>query len=378
MRAMQLLVTGGLGFIGSNLIRHLLKTYPNYTIINIDAATYAGHPENLADIADNPRYKYVQGRIEDAVVVDEIVSGKRFGRIDGIINLAAETHVDRSISDPQVFVKTNVLGTQVLLDAAFRYGRTAADAVQNNKEFSIRYVQVSTDEVYGTLGAEGYFTETTPLQPNSPYSSSKAGADLLCRAYFETYGFPAIITRCSNNYGPYQHPEKLIPFFIHNLMNGKQVPVYGDGLNVRDWLHVEDHCKAIDLAFHRGVPGEVYNVGGSNERTNMQITKLILSEMGKGEESIKYVADRLGHDRRYAIDSTKLQEELGWTPTYSFETGIHSTIQWYIDNKAWMEAVTKQPKHAQFDATPPAVAQPAQQNTTVSQPAQPANVAPVV
>ncbi len=375
MRAMQLLVTGGLGFIGSNLVRHLLKTYPNYTIINIDAATYAGHPENLADIADNPRYKYVQGRIEDAVVVDEIVSGKRFGRIDGIINLAAETHVDRSISDPQVFVKTNVLGTQVLLDAAFRYGRTAADAVQNKKEFSIRYVQVSTDEVYGTLGPEGYFTETTPLQPNSPYSSSKAGADLLCRAYFETYGFPAIITRCSNNYGPYQHPEKLIPFFIHNLMNGKQVPVYGDGLNVRDWLHVEDHCKAIDLAFHRGVPGEVYNVGGSNERTNMQITKLILSEMGKGEESIKYVADRLGHDRRYAIDSTKLQEELGWTPTYSFETGIHSTIQWYIDNKAWMEAVTKQPAHAQFDATPPAVAQPVQQTAAVIQPA---SIAPVI
>lgn len=375
MRAMQLLVTGGLGFIGSNLVRHLLKTYPNYTVINIDAATYAGHPENLADVALNPRYKFVHGRIEDATVIDEIVSGKRFGRIDGIINLAAETHVDRSISDPQVFVKTNVLGTQVLLDAAFRYGRTAFDAAQNKKEFSIRYVQVSTDEVYGTLGAEGYFTETTPLKPNSPYSASKAGADLLCRAYFETYGFPAVITRCSNNYGPYQHPEKLIPFFIHSLMNEKQVPVYGDGLNVRDWLHVEDHCKAIDLAFHRGVPGEVYNVGGSNERTNMQITKLILSEMGKGEEMIKYVADRLGHDRRYAIDSTKLQEELGWTPEYSFETGIHSTIRWYIDNKAWMEAVTKQPKHAAFDATPPAVAQPVPQSTTVSQPAP---VAPVV
>jgi dTDP-glucose 4,6-dehydratase len=365
MRAMQLLVTGGLGFIGSNLVRHLLNAYPNYTIINLDAATYAGHPENLADVADNPRYKYVQGRIEDAAVVDEIVSGKRFGRIDGIINLAAETHVDRSISDPQVFVKTNVLGTQVLLDAAFRYGRTAVDAAQNKKEFSIKYVQVSTDEVYGTLGAEGYFHETTPLQPNSPYSSSKAGADLLCRAYFETYGFPAVITRCSNNYGPYQHPEKLIPFFILQLLNGKQVPVYGDGLNVRDWLHVEDHCKAIDLAFHRGVPGEVYNVGGNNERTNMQITRLILSEMGKGEESIKYVADRLGHDRRYAIDSTKLQEELGWVPEYTFETGIHKTIQWYLDNQEWMQAVTKQPKHADFDATPPAVAAPV---------AQPANV----
>lgn len=352
MRAMQLLVTGGLGFIGSNLVRHLLKTYPSYTIINIDALTYAGHEENLADMADEPRYKFVHGRIEDAQLIDEIVSGKRFGRIDGIINLAAETHVDRSISDPQVFVKTNVLGTQVLLDAAFRYGRTAVAAAENKQEFSIRYVQVSTDEVYGSLGPTGFFTEQTPLQPNSPYSSSKAGADLLCRAYFETYGFPAIITRCSNNYGPYQHPEKLIPLFIMNAMSGKQVPVYGDGLNVRDWLHVDDHCKAIDLAFHRGVPGQVYNVGGSNERKNIEITKLILKECGRGEDAINYVQDRLGHDRRYAIDSQKLQDELGWTPDHSFETGIHQTIQWYKDNQNWLAAVAKQPQKS-FDATPP-------------------------
>jgi dTDP-glucose 4,6-dehydratase len=340
---MRLLITGGLGFIGSNLIRHLLTNYPTYEIINIDAETYAGHRENLSDVVDgNPRYKLVVGRIEDAQVVDEIVSGKRFGTIDGIINLAAESHVDRSIEDSSIFVTSNVLGTQVLLEAAFKYGRKA-DAVAPFKpeDFTIKFLQVGTDEVYGSLGPTGLFTEETPLSPNSPYSASKAGADMLCRAYFHTYGMPVVTTRCSNNYGPYQHPEKLIPLFITNLLNGLKVPVYGDGMNVRDWLHVEDHARAIDLAFHKGLPGEVYNVGGNNERTNMQITKLILAALAKGEESINYVQDRLGHDRRYAIDSSKIQRELGWQPKHTFETGITGTIKWYTENPQWIKAVTK-------------------------------------
>ncbi len=339
---MRLLITGGLGFIGSNLVRYLLKTHPTYEIINLDAETYAGHRENLADVDSNPKYKLVVGRVEDEKLVDELVSGKRFGPIDGIINLAAESHVDRSISDPFVFVKSNIMGTQVLLDAAFKYGlKAGASQPYKPEDYKIRYVQVSTDEVYGSLGPEGLFTEETPLQPNSPYSASKTGADMLCRAYFHTYGMPTVITRCSNNYGPYQHPEKLIPLFITNLLKGEQVPVYGDGLNVRDWLQVEDHCSAIDLAFHKGVAGEVYNVGGHNERTNMYITKLIISELGKGEESIKYVQDRLGHDRRYAIDSSKIQRELGWKPKHTFETGIRETIKWYTENTEWVKAVTK-------------------------------------
>lgn len=332
---MQLLVTGGLGFIGSNLIRYILKNHPDYSIINLDAVTYAGHPENLADLASDKRLINVKGRIEDTKLVNEIVSGKLYGPVHGIINVAAETHVDRSITNPDVFVQTNVMGTQVLLEAAFEHG-------QRKNGTPIRFVQVSTDEVYGSLGPTGFFTEETPLQPSSPYSSTKTGADLLCRAYFHTYGLPVVITRCSNNYGPYQHPEKLIPLFISRLMNNQQVPVYGDGLNVRDWLHVDDHCQAIDLAFHKGVPGEVYNVGGNNERTNMQITKLLLKELGKGEEMIKYVEDRLGHDRRYAIDSTKIRRELGWKPVHTFETGIHETIDWYKKNLNWMAAVSKQ------------------------------------
>ncbi|MBY0358816.1 MAG: dTDP-glucose 4,6-dehydratase [Candidatus Obscuribacterales bacterium] len=326
---MQVLVTGGLGFIGSNLIRYILKQHPSYSIVNLDAETYAGHQENLADLAGDKRYTFVKGRIEDKELVESIVSGQRFGKISGIINVAAETHVDRSITDPDVFVKTNVLGTQVLLEAAFR----------NSTPNPIRFVQVSTDEVYGSLGPTGYFTEQTPLSPSSPYSSSKAGADMLCRAYFHTYGMPVVITRCSNNYGPYQHPEKLIPLFIMNALQNKPVPVYGDGQNVRDWLHVEDHCQAIDLAFHKGVAGEVYNVGGNNERKNLDITKLILKSLDKGEDLIKYVEDRLGHDRRYAIDSTRIQNELGWKPVHTFESGIHQTIQWYLSNKNWLEMV---------------------------------------
>ena len=336
---MQLLLTGGLGFIGSNLVRYFLQQHPDYSIINLDAVTYAGHPENLSEVESNPRYKFVKGSIEDANLVDEIISGRKFGKIDGVINLAAESHVDRSIVDPSVFVRTNVLGTQILLDATLRHGKITLP--NGDQKWTIRYLQVSTDEVYGSLGPTGLFTEETALQPNSPYSSSKAGADLVCRAYFHTFGMPVLTTRCSNNYGPYQHPEKLIPLFITNLMANRTVPVYGDGLNVRDWLHVEDHCRAIDVVFHKGVPGEVYNVGGNNERKNIDITKLIIKEMGKTESSIQYVEDRLGHDRRYAIDPTKMQNELGWTPKHTFETGIKSTIEWYKQNPAWLAAVTK-------------------------------------
>lgn len=330
---MQVLITGGMGFIGSNLIKYILKQNPECRIINLDAITYAGHPENLSDLENDPRYKFIKGRIEDKELVDSIISGAKFGKIDGIINVAAETHVDRSITDPSVFVHSNVLGTQNLLESAFVHGK------QGDK-WTMRYAQVSTDEVYGSLGPTGYFTEETPLAPNSPYSASKAGADMLCRAYFHTYGMPVMITRCSNNYGPYQHPEKLIPLFIMNILAGKQVPVYGDGLNVRDWLHVEDHCQAIWLAFNQGKPGEVYNVGGNNERKNIEITRLVLKELGRGDELIKYVEDRLGHDRRYAIDSTKIRGELSWKPVHTFETGIKQTIKWYQENPEWLKAVS--------------------------------------
>lgn len=336
---MQILLTGGLGFIGSNLVRYFLKTQPKYSIINLDAVTYAGHPENLEDVAYDPRYKFVHGSIADAELVEAIVSGQKFGPIDGIINLAAESHVDRSITDPLIFVQTNVLGTQVLLDAALKYGKDKS-TTDGAAQFSIRYLQVSTDEVYGSLGPTGLFTEDTPLAANSPYSASKAGADLVCRAYFHTFGMPVMVSRCSNNYGPYQHPEKLIPLFITNALNNRQVPVYGDGLNVRDWLHVEDHCQAIDRIFHAGCAGEVYNIGGNNERQNIQITKLILSELGRPESLIRYVEDRLGHDRRYAIDSSKITKELGWTPKHTFETGIRETIEWYKNNAGWLKAVS--------------------------------------
>lgn len=342
---MQLLVTGGLGFIGSNLVRHLLKEYPSCTVINLDAVTYAGHPENLEDISNHPRYIFVKGRIEDKALIDSIVSGRQFGPIHGIINLAAETHVDRSIDDAGVFVRTNVLGTQVLLDAALEYSLRASDGSTGTP---LRFVQVSTDEVYGSLGPTGYFTEETPLAPNSPYSASKAAGDLLCRSYFHTYGLPVMITRCSNNYGPYQHPEKLIPLFIKNALENKKVPVYGDGLNVRDWLHVEDHCRAIDAVFRNGKPGEVYNIGGNNEKTNIEITRLVLFQLGKGDELIQYVKDRPGHDRRYAINSTKIQQELGWRPQHTFETGIKETVDWYKNNQSWLHRVLTQPGATDF------------------------------
>ena len=317
----HILVTGGAGFIGSNFIKYMLDKYPDYKITNLDALTYCGNLENLEDIEDNPNYSFVKGDIRDEGLVDILVSS-----VDYIVNFAAESHVDRSIEDPQIFIKSNILGTQVLLDAA--------------KKFQIKkFLQVSTDEVYGSLGPEGYFTEETPLQANSPYSASKAGADLMVRAYGETFGLPVNITRCSNNYGPYQFPEKLIPLMISNALEDKELPVYGDGKNIRDWLHVYDHCSAIDLVLHNGELGEVYNIGGHNEKENIEIVKLILKELDKPESLIKFVKDRLGHDRRYAIDSTKITEELAWKPKYTFETGIVETIHWYLDNQEWMEKV---------------------------------------
>ncbi len=311
---MKLLVTGGAGFIGSNFVRYILQEHPNYKITVIDNLTYAGNLANLEGL----NLKFLKGDICDRSLINDLTKG-----IDALINFAAESHVDRSIEDPSIFVKTNIEGTQVLLDAA--------------KINKIRYLQISTDEVYGSLGPSGLFTEETPLAPNSPYSSSKAGADLLVRAYYHTFGVDAVITRCSNNYGPYQYPEKLIPFFIKRLLNNQSVPVYGDGLNVRDWLYVDDHCSAIDVVLHKGIAGEVYNIGGNNEKTNVDITKIILNALNKPDSLIEYVSDRLGHDRRYAIDNTKIREELGWEPKYTFETGIKETIAWYLNNSTWLK-----------------------------------------
>ncbi|MGG1649792.1 dTDP-glucose 4,6-dehydratase [Paenibacillus sp. NRS-1780] len=315
---MKLLVTGGAGFIGSNFVLYMLKQHPDYEIVNIDALTYAGNLENLKSIETHPKHTFVKADITDAQAIDQLMQQG----IDVVVNFAAESHVDRSILEPEVFVKTNVLGTQVLLDAAKKYNVT-------------KFVQVSTDEVYGSLGETGLFTEETPLQPNSPYSASKAGGDLLVRAYHETFGLPVNITRCSNNYGPYQFPEKLIPLMISRALSDQQLPVYGDGLNIRDWLYVEDHCSAIDLVIHQGKLGEVYNIGGNNERTNVHIVKTVLEELGKPESLISYVQDRPGHDRRYGIDPTKTMNELGWKPKHSFETGIKETIRWYLDNEEW-------------------------------------------
>ncbi|MDD3237534.1 MAG: dTDP-glucose 4,6-dehydratase [Candidatus Gastranaerophilales bacterium] len=318
---MNLLVTGGAGFIGSCFVRHILNKYPDYKVINIDALTYAGNIANLDDVKNNPNYKFVHGNICDKKLVRELVA-----EVDAVVNFAAESHVDRSITGPEIFIETNVQGTLNLLQAA--------KEAKND-----RFLQVGTDEVYGTLGKTGYFYETTPIAPNSPYSASKASADLLVRAYYETYKMPVLNTRCSNNYGPYQFPEKLIPFFISQLLKGEKVPVYGDGLNVRDWLYVYDHCEAIDVVLHKGRVGEVYNIGGHNEKTNMEITKIILGAMGKDETSIKYVQDRLGHDRRYAISNDKITSELGWKPSLTFEEGIEKTIDWYLSNQDWIKAI---------------------------------------
>ncbi len=317
----KILITGGAGFIGSNFVRYMLDTHPDYELLNLDSLTYCGNLENLRGVEENPSYTFIKGDITDKDLVFDVVED-----VDYIVNFAAESHVDRSIEDPAIFVKSNVMGTQVLLDAALNLGVE-------------KYIQISTDEVYGTLGEEGYFTETTPLAPNSPYSASKAAADLMVRAYHETFKLPINITRCSNNYGPYQFPEKLIPLMISNALEDKALPVYGDGLHVRDWLHVHDHCTAIDLVLHQGRDGGVYNIGGNNEKQNIELVKLILKILDKPESLITSVEDRKGHDRRYAIDSSKIQKELGWKPKYTFETGITETIQWYLDHQDWLETV---------------------------------------
>ena len=325
---MKLFVTGGAGFIGSNFVHYILEKYPEDQVINLDLLTYAGNIHNLDDVKDNPNHIFVQGNINNRELVRHLV--KTYG-ITHFVNFAAESHVDRSILNPEIFVETNIQGTLALLNVA--------------KEMGIeKYLQVSTDEVYGSLGAEGYFTEETPLAPNSPYSASKTGADLLVRSYYETYGINVNITRCSNNYGPYHFPEKLIPLMITNAMDEKQLPIYGDGENIRDWLHVKDHCQAIDLVLRKGRKGEVYNIGGHNERTNNQIVDIIIEQLGVSRDLITYVDDRLGHDKRYAIDPTKLETELGWKPEYTFDTGILETIEWYLNNEDWWRPLKEQAK----------------------------------
>ncbi len=319
---MKLLVTGGSGFIGSHFIRNMRQRYPEDTIVNLDALTYAGNPDNLLSVENDPGYRFVQADIRDRAAVDRQVGEG----VDVIVNFAAESHVDRSIADSDIFVETNVLGTQILLEAAREHGVR-------------RFVQVSTDEVYGTLGDDGSFTEDTPLAPNSPYSASKASADLMVRAYRETYGLPVNITRCSNNYGPYQFPEKLIPLMIRQALDNRPLPVYGDGMQIRDWLHVEDHCRALDEVIRQAPPGEIYNIGGSNERTNLEIVRAILKRLNKPESLIRRVADRPGHDRRYAIDASKIRTDLGWHPQHTFEEGLHSTIDWYLANPVWLSRI---------------------------------------
>lgn len=322
---MKLLVCGGAGFIGSNFVRYMLETYDDVTLVNYDKLTYAGNEDNLVDVADKENYTFVQGDITDLDKLNEVMKEHE---ITHVINFAAETHVDRSIhGGAKEFVLTNMLGTQMILDAV----------KDNNIE---KFVNVSTDEVYGSLGLDEdrLFTEDTPIMPNMPYAAAKAGGDLMCNAYYVTHGVPVIVTHCSNNYGPYQFPEKLIPFFVFKLLAGEKVPVYGDGLNIRDWIHARDHATALDLLLRKGEPGEVYNIGSDNERSNMEITQMILDIMGKDESSIEYVTDRPGHDRRYAIDSTKIME-LGWKPEYTpeeFERGLRETIEWYKENTDWV------------------------------------------
>ena len=323
---MKLLVTGGAGFIGGNFVHHMVNKYPEYQIVNLDLLTYAGNLETLKPVEDKPNYHFVKGDIADEPFIMNLFEKEQF---DIVVNFAAESHVDRSITDPGIFVQTNVMGTRVLLDASKKYGVK-------------RYHQVSTDEVYGDLPLDRpdlYFTEETPIHTSSPYSSSKASADLFVLAYYRTFGLPVTISRCSNNYGPYHVPEKLIPLIISRALADEELPVYGKGENVRDWLHVLDHCEAIDLIIHKGRVGEVYNVGGHNERSNLDVVKTILRALGKPESLIRFVTDRPGHDMRYAIDPTKLENELGWKPKYTFDTGIQQTIQWYLDNREWWEHI---------------------------------------
>lgn len=332
-----ILVTGGAGFIGSNFVNIMLEKHPGYKIFNIDVLTYAGNLENLKDIDDNPNYEFIKVDIRDREKIEEIFKNNE---ITSVVNFAAESHVDRSIEEPEVFLTTNIIGTQVLLDTAKKYWKVNPnDKYCKEYKSGVKFLQVSTDEVYGALGETGMFVETMPLMPNSPYSASKASADMIVRAYNETFGMPVNITRCSNNYGPYQFPEKLIPLMINNCRKEKDLPVYGDGMQVRDWLHVSDHCSAIDTVLHKGRDGEVYNIGGNNEKANIEIVKLIIGTLGKSEELIKYVKDRPGHDRRYAIDNTKITTELGWEPAYTFEQGMKETIQWYLENTKWIENI---------------------------------------
>lgn len=323
---MKILVTGGAGFIGSNFVYYELDNYPNDEVICLDKLTYAGNLETLEIAMKNPKFKFVKGDIADRIFVDELFASEQ---PDVVVNFAAESHVDRSIENPEIFLQTNVIGTSVLVDACRKYG-------------NIRYHQVSTDEVYGDLPLDRpdlFFTETTPLHTSSPYSASKASADLLVQAYYRTYKLPVTISRCSNNYGPYHFPEKLIPLMIANALNDKKLPVYGKGENVRDWLYVEDHCSAIDLIIRKGKIGEVYNIGGHNERTNLEVVKTIIRELGKSEDLIEFVTDRPGHDRRYAIDPTKIHNELGWLPATKFDDGIKKTIEWYLTHKSWWEKI---------------------------------------
>ena len=323
---MKILVTGGAGFIGSNFVYYELDNYPNDEVICLDKLTYAGNLETLEVAMKNPKFKFVKGDIADRVFVNELFASEK---PDVVVNFAAESHVDRSIENPEIFLQTNVIGTSVLMDACRKYG-------------NIHYHQVSTDEVYGDLPLDRpdlFFMETTPLHTSSPYSASKASADLLVQAYYRTYKLPVTISRCSNNYGPYHFPEKLIPLMIANALNDKKLPVYGKGENVRDWLYVEDHCSAIDLIIRKGKIGEVYNIGGHNERTNLEVVKTIIKELGKSEDLIEFVTDRPGHDRRYAIDPTKIHNELGWLPATKFDDGIKKTIDWYLTHKSWWEKI---------------------------------------
>lgn len=335
----NVLVTGGAGFIGSNFIQYILENRQDIKLlVNLDLLTYAGNLENLRAVEHNPRYCFIQGDIRNRSLVEELFQKYNF---DTVAHFAAESHVDRSILEPEIFLTTNVVGTQTLLDAAKNHWKLdPKDKYSRDYRPEVKFLQVSTDEVYGALGKTGMFTETTPLSPNSPYSASKASADLIVRAYHETYGLPVNITRCSNNYGPYQFPEKLIPLMINNALEDKPLPVYGDGMQIRDWLHVKDHCSAISEVLKKGRIGEIYNVGGNNERTNLEIVRLVLQTLGKPESLISYVQDRPGHDRRYAIDNTKITSQLGWSPAYTFEQGMIETIQWYLGNLDWTKRIT--------------------------------------